>query len=187
MKCRLTVALFVFGSLLAAGDAPRKAIQLSDIISWKRIQSQTISNDGAWFAYRLSPAEGDGEVVIHNLKDGKDLRFPIGSVPRPAGNPFGPAPAAGPARDLAISGDSKWAALFAYPSAKEEKSLKKTKKPVQSHVVLVELATAKKTEFEKIRKFAFSGERSTMLGMHRYAATPPPAAPAAYAADATAA
>ena len=46
-------------------------------------------------------------------------------------------------------------------------------------MIVVELATGKKTEFDKIRRFAFSGERSTMLAMHRYGATPavpPPAA-----------
>src|ERR1700722_5314844 len=82
------------------------------------------------------------------------------------------------ARDLAISDDGKYAAFLAYPTAKEAKTLKKAKKPVQSRVILVELATGKKTEFEKVRRFAFSGERGTMLAMHRYAPTPAgPAAP----------
>ena len=85
------------------------------------------------------------------------------------------------ARDLALSEDGKGTAFLAYPTAKEAKVLKKTKKPIQSRVIVVELATGKKTEFEKVRRFAFSGERSTMLAMHRYAPTPagPPAAPPA--------
>jgi dipeptidyl aminopeptidase/acylaminoacyl peptidase len=177
--CRL-LAIFVFAALLASADTALKPIQLSDILAWKRIQSQSISNDGVWFAYRISPAEGNSEVVIRNLKDGKEQRFPIGEIPRvdaPAGPP---GPMLMP-RDLAISDDGKWAAFLAYPAAKEAKTLKKTKKPIQSRVIAVELASGKKIEFEKVRRFAFSGERGTFLAMHRYAPTPagPPAAPPA--------
>ena len=177
--CRL-LAIFVFAALLAPADTAQKPIQLNDILAWKRIVSPSVSPDGVWFAYRVSPAEGNSEVVIRNLKDGKDQHFAIGQIPAVA------APAGGPpvmmgARDLAISDDGKYAAFLAYPTAKEEKLLKKTKKPVQSRVIVVELATGKKTEFEKVRRFAFSGERATMLAMLRYAPAPagPPAAPPA--------
>jgi len=181
MKLCRFLAIFVFAAMLAPADTAQKPIQLNDILAWKRIASQSLSPDGIWFAYRVSPAEGNSEVVIRNLKDGKDQHFPIGAIPRvdpPAG---GPPQLMIAVRDLAISDDGKYAAFLAYPSAKEAKVLKKTKKPVQSRVVVVELATGKKTEFEKIRRFAFSGERATMIAMHRYAPTPagPPAAPPA--------
>ncbi|HTB13045.1 MAG TPA: prolyl oligopeptidase family serine peptidase [Bryobacteraceae bacterium] len=183
--CRL-LALFVFAAAVSSADTAQRPIQLNDILAWKRIVSQSVSPDGIWFAYRVSPAEGNSEVVIRNLKDGKEQHFPIGEIPRvdpPAGGP--PAPMAA-ARDLALSDDGKWAAFLAYPTAKEAKVLKKAKKPIQSRVIVVELATGKKTEFEKVRRFAFSGERSTMLAMHRYAPTPagPPAAPPAPGAPA---
>lgn len=179
MKRLLSATMFVL--LLAPAWADQKPIQLADILAWKRIQAQVVSSDGVWFAYRVSPAEGNSEVVIRNIRDGKDQHFPIGEIPRvdaPAGAP--PSMAA-PGRDLAISDDGKYAAFFAYPTAKEAKGLKKAKKPIQSRVILVELATGKKTEFEKIRRFAFSGERATSLALHRYAPTPatptpPPAA-----------
>jgi dienelactone hydrolase len=181
MKLRTVLSLVVFAAILAPADTAQKPIQLSDILAWKRIQSTALSNDGAWFAYRISPAEGNSEVVIRNLKDGKEQHFPIGEIPRvdpPAGAP--PAFVA-PVRDLAISDDGKYAAFLAYPTAKDAKALKKTKKPIESRVVVVELANGTKTEFEKVRRFAFSGERATMLAMHRFAPTPagPPAAPPA--------
>jgi dipeptidyl aminopeptidase/acylaminoacyl peptidase len=53
-------------------------------------------------------------------------------------------------------------------------------------VVLVELATGKKTEFEKTRRFAFSGEKSTALALHRYPADAPAGPPAAAGAGAAA-
>ena len=170
MKLCRFLAIFVFSAMLAPADTAQKPIQLNDILAWKRIVSPSVSPDGIWFAYRVSPAEGNSEVVIRNLKDGKDQHFPIGEIPRvdaPAGGP----PVMMAARDLAISDDGKYAAFLAYPSAKEAKTLKKAKKPVQSRVVVVELATGKKTEFEKVRRFSFSGERATMLAMLRYAAS----------------
>jgi len=157
------------------GSAPR-SIQLPDILAWKRIQSPMVTNDGQWFAYKLVANEGNSEVVLRNLKDGAEQRYPIGELPRvdlPPGALIVPPP-----RDLALSDDSKWAAFLVYPTAKEAKTLKKQKKPLQSKLLLVELAAGKRTEFDKIRKFAFSGERSSAIALHRYAPTPVPPIPA---------
>src|SRR5579885_1396507 len=170
------ILLFAATGLLLA-DEP-KSIQLPDILAWKRIQNAAISNDGQWFAYKVSPNEGNSEVVIRSLKDGKETRYPIGEQPRIEPNFAAPPPP--PPRDLQISEDSKWVAFLEYPTMKEGKALKKQRKPAQSKLMLVELATGTKKEFDKIRRFAFAGERSSALAMHRYAPTPatPPAPPA---------
>lgn len=165
---------------------PPRPLQLPDILAWKYIPVRVVSNDGQWFAYRLAPNEGDAEVVLRNLRDGKEQRFPIGEVPRP--DPSSPAVAMpAPSRELAFSEDSQWFAMLAYPNVKESKLLRKQRKPVQSKLVLVELKTGNKTEFEKVRRFAFSGERSSAIAMHRYGsappAPPPPAASGAPPAD----
>ncbi|MGD0777640.1 MAG: prolyl oligopeptidase family serine peptidase [Candidatus Solibacter sp.] len=191
MKLRILVTSLLISAALGWAQKP---IQLADILSWKRIQAPAVSNDGEWLAYRVSPAEGDAEVVIRNLKTGRELRFPIGdpgaAAPAPdAGAPPQAAPLA-IASALAIAGNSRWAAFQSYPNSKDAKKLKKDKKPIQTAVVLVELATGKKTEFDKTRRFSFSGEKATALALHRYPAdaagpaTPPPAAaPGAPAAD----
>ena len=152
----------------------QKPLGLPDILAWKRIQTPVVSNDGEWLAYRVSPAEGDGEVVIRNLKSGKETRFPIGdpsaAAPAPdAGGPPAGAIAAGGGQ-LAIAGNSRWAAFQSWPNTKDAKKLKKDRKPIQTKVVLVELATGKKTEFDKTRRFAFSGEKATALALQRYPA-----------------
>lgn len=181
MKLYRLLAILPFAALLASADTTQRPIQLNDILAWKRILSQSVSPDGNWFAYRVSPAEGDSEVVIRNLKDGKDQHFAIGEIPAPP-IPAGPPAFVAAPRDLALSDDGKYASFLAYPTAKEAKGLKKAKTPIQSRLIVVDLATGKKTEFEKIRRFAFSGERGTFLAMHRYPATPatpaPPAPPA---------
>ncbi len=176
MKLYRLLAILPFAAVLAPADTAQRPIQLNDILAWKRILSPSVSPDGNWFAYRVSPAEGESEVVIRNLKDGKDQHFAIGEIPA-APIPAGPPVFVAAPRDLALSDDGKYAAFLAYPTAKEAKGLKKAKKPIQSRLIVVELATGKKTEFEKIRRFSFSGERGTFLAMHRYPATPAAPAP----------
>ena len=75
MNLRALVTAFV---AFAAFGQTQRPLQLQDLVSWKRIAAATVSNDGEWFAYRQGPAEGDAEVIIRNLKSGKDLKFPIG-------------------------------------------------------------------------------------------------------------
>lgn len=178
MKFRISlISLTLVG--LSFAQTPR-AMQLPDILAWKRIGQPMVSADGNWFAYKLNPNEGNSEVVLRSVKDGKETRFPIGELPRVEGGPGGPPPPA--PRDLQISEDSKWAAFLVYPTQKEAKALVKAKKPVQSKLTLVNLTTGDKKEFDKIRRFAFAGERANTLAMYRYAPTPagpPPAPPAA--------
>ena len=185
MKCRvLTLTLLALVAFApapwAADSGSKRPLQLADLLAWKRIQAPAVSSDGEWFAYRLAPAEGNAEVVVRNLKTGKEERYPAGdrgaSVPAP--NPGAPpAPrvgaAAGAGADPAFSADSRWVAFSTYPQTREAKRLKQQKKPIQTKVVLVELSTGKKTEFEKTRRFVFSGEKSKALALYRYGAEAP--------------
>ncbi len=141
----------------AAPVAPRP-IALPDILAWKSIGAAELSPDGGWFMYRLSPLEGEGEVVLREVKGTKEHRFPIGEAPR-----FGASLRTG------FSADSKWAAFLSYPGAKEMKGLRKEKKRVTTTAVLVDLATGEKTEHEKVRSAAFSNDNPGFLALHRYA------------------
>ncbi len=177
MKSRiLFLTLLAFG---AFGQA-QKPLQLADILSWKRIQAPVVSANGEWFAYRIAPAEGNAEVVVRNLKTGKEERYPAGdrtaSSPAPAG---GGAPGRGAAAAGAAAGgpefseDSKWVVFPAYPLTRDAKRMKAQRRTIHPKAVLVELATGKKVEFEKARRFAFSGEKSSVLAVHRFGADAP--------------
>src|SRR5206468_4929978 len=112
------------------------------------------------------------------LPDGKEQRFAIGEVERP--NPYfsvGAPPPGGPPHDMVFSEDSKWLAFEQRPKSAELKALRLQHKPIENKVVAVELATGKKTEYDRIKRFTFSGERASALALLRYgAAAPPPAA-----------
>jgi dienelactone hydrolase len=163
----------------------QRPLQLPDMTSWKRILTPAVSNDGQWFAYRLAPAEGNAEVVVRNLATGKETRFPVGdrtaSVPAPAPGGGGGrgAAAVGAPTDPAFSDDGKWVAFTVWPLTQAAKRMKAQRRPIQSKVVLVELATGKKTEFEKTRRFVFNGEKSSAIALQRYGPEPAGAGAAA--------
>ncbi len=144
----------------AAPEAPAapRPIALLDILAWKSIGTSELSPDGGWFMYRLSPLDGESEMVLREVRGTKEYRFPIGEAPR-----FGGSLRRG------FSADSKWAAFLAYPGSKEMKSLRKDRKRVTTTAVLVDLASGQKTEFEKVRTAAFSGDNPAFLALHRYA------------------
>src|SRR5579875_771812 len=163
-RCRITLAISVFALLASAPlHADQKPLSLPDVLAWKRIQTPVISNDGKWFAYKLVPNDGNSQVILKNVDTGAEQRFDIGEVVRP--NPYAgggmPMTPAGPPHDLVFSDDSKWLAFDVFPTQTQGRQLKKQHKPLEDKVVLLELSTGKKTEFERIKRFAFSGERGT--------------------------
>lgn len=166
MKLLLSIVTAATALCFAANnEAPgAKPMELKDILTWKRIQSPVVSPDGEWLAYVLAPNEGDSEVIVRKVKDTKDTKFPAGELPPAAG--FAPVIGAN-TPNLAFSEDSKFVAFTVYPSQKEAKRLKKDRKPLVNKVTLVELATGKKTEFERTRRFAFNGKRGGWLAVLR--------------------
>jgi dipeptidyl aminopeptidase/acylaminoacyl peptidase len=135
----------------AAPPSPRP-IGLLDILSWKAIRGAVLSPDGQWFAYLLSPQEGDAEVIVRQTKGTTEHKFPVGEAR------FG---------SMGFSDDSKFCAFMIYPTAKEAKVLRREKKTPESgaKAALLNLATGVKLEFEKIKSFAFSRENPGWLAL----------------------
>jgi dipeptidyl aminopeptidase/acylaminoacyl peptidase len=148
-----------------ATAASLKQLDPGDLAFWKNLRFTALSHDGKWFAYQHTPNEGDAEVVVRPTAEGEERRFKIGEPPPPAGG-FG----GGGNTSVVISDDAKWLAFFTYPSAADAKRLRRDRKPVQSGVSLVNLATGEKRDFDKVRRFTFAPRQSTWLALQRYAA-----------------
>jgi dipeptidyl aminopeptidase/acylaminoacyl peptidase len=147
-----------------------KQLDPADLAFWKNVRFTALSNDGKWFAYQLTPNEGDAEVVVRPTANGEERRFKIGEPPPPAGG-FG----GGGNTSVVISDDGKWLGFFKYPTAADAKKLKKDRKPVQSGVVLLNLATGETREFDKVRRFSFAPKQANWVALQRYAADGAPA------------
>jgi dienelactone hydrolase len=136
-----------------------KPIELQDILAWKSIRTAVLSNDGQWFAYRLSPNKGDSEVIIKKIKGDKEYKFPAGEAPRSSFS-----------IDISFSDDSLWAAYTVYPKEKEAKMLQKQKKKTYNRAEVLNLSSGEKLEVEKVKDFAFSGENASWIALHKYPA-----------------
>ena len=159
----------VTSSRIAGSPAELRPIQLQDILTWKGVNAAEVSPDGRWFGYRVSPLDGDSEVVVRETRGTREYRIPVGEV-GDAGGPGGPGGAPGPSQAVQFSRDSTWAAVTVMPSKKEAVQLKKQKKPLENKATLLNLATGDKVEVPRIRRFAFSGEAATWVALHRYPA-----------------
>jgi dipeptidyl aminopeptidase/acylaminoacyl peptidase len=131
-----------------------------DVAGFKSIPNgggTKLSNDGKWFMYALMPPDGDADLVIQKTNDTTKYTYSIGSTTAPV---------------MVFSDDGKWCAFKVFPKDKEKKAAAKSggsspvAKLLSEKVFLVELAKNKKTEFERVRSFAFNGERSTHLALH---------------------
>jgi len=140
----------------------KKPLQMLDVVGWKTIRGTALSSNGEWFACRSGPAEGNGEVILRQTKGDKEYKFPAG----------------GPGIGLInFSHNSKWFAFSIMPPFspslnREVGASQTTRPPTRMNVGLVNLATGEKTEFDGIRRFAFSGEAATCLALLKYVSEP---------------
>lgn len=184
--------LFTQAPALAAQSAPRatRQMQPADLKAWKSIRTTALSADGKWFAYVLAPNEGNAEVIVRSIADGKETKYPVGAVPAGRGGPAAGATAGA----LEISGDSKWLAFTIYPNAQTGEGRRGAggaapgrggrggapangaAAPMpRNKVALVNLATGEKKEFDAVRRFAFNGDKATWIALQNYPAEGAPA------------
>jgi len=166
----------------AATPAGPRPMELADIIAWKNMGATAMSYDGKWFAYRMSPMEGDGEYFIRATDGDKEYTFPAGETPSAGGGGGGaPGEMAMPAAALGFSQDSKWAAFMVYPNRTESARLRRQRRPIQAKMQLLDLTSGKDITIENVRRFVFANERGGWIAYQKAPATAGGGAPAAAA------
>jgi dienelactone hydrolase len=162
-----------------ATSAGPRPMELADIIAWKNLGATAISYDGKWFAYRLSPMEGDGEYFIRATDGDKEYKFPAGEMPSAGGGAGGGGEIAIPSAALGFSQDSKWVAFMVYPNRAESARLRRTRRPIQAKMQLLDLASGKDVTIENVRRFVFANERGGWIAYQKAPGTAGGGAPAA--------
>ena len=135
-------------------QAPRP-IELQDILGWKRIVGPTLSDNGAWFAHRLSPTEGNSELVVRSTSSDTEYRFPVGER----------------GGTVAFSDDSRWLAFAITPTKDEADGPRGGGTPPKNKMGLLDLTSGEMTEVEDIQSFTFSGEQGGWIALRRYPAS----------------
>lgn len=159
MKKYFITYLLLCSLAALAQDKPKPPLTWKDVAAWKSIPAfggTQLSSDGAWFAYVLNPNEGDAELILRKTGDTTKIKYPIGSSTFFSMN---------------FSDDAKWFAFKVYPKDKDKKAAAKPGgKAIPEKVFLINLTNKKKTEFERVRSFAFNGEKSSVLALQLTAA-----------------
>src|SRR4029450_716866 len=90
MTPRFRIARFaaplVLGLALASAPAAQTAnrpLTHEDYDAWRSIYTPTLTRDGRFLVYSYMPQEGDGDLVIRDLKTGQERREGVGAIPPP--------------------------------------------------------------------------------------------------------
>jgi dipeptidyl aminopeptidase/acylaminoacyl peptidase len=162
----VAAVLVAFVPVAAQNTAAKRPIGLEDILTFRALGATTLSPNGQWLAYRLSPLEGDTEVILRSTSGSTEMKFGVGAS----------------AGAVTFSADSAWAAVSISPTRREAQANTRARRPNQNSVTLVNLATSEKTTIPKIRRVAFNGEMGGWIVLDKYPATAAGAAAPAPAA-----
>ena len=148
LRFRCLLVLVIGLMLLGPGALGQKrAITPDDYDKWESLGGGTLSPDGNWLVYSVSPVEGDGTLFIKNLdtKEVKEVLVGSGAV---------------------FSDDSQWVAYRVGVPEDEAEKLREQKKPVPSKVKLWNLGTDEEVELSGARSFRFAeGSQAMILQM----------------------
>jgi dipeptidyl aminopeptidase/acylaminoacyl peptidase len=128
-----------------AGTAPaqKRPLSYDAYDGWMSIRAAQLTRDGQWLAYALVPGEGDGELVVRNLRTDREFRSPRGNQP-------------------AITFDGKFVVFtIAPPKADVDKAKKEKKKPEEqpkTALGIMNLSTGEVTTVERIKNFKVAEE-----------------------------
>ncbi len=121
---------------------------------WRSIQGATLSNDGRWVAYSLTPAVGDGELVVRATSGTTEYRVPRGFLGRPVTTVGTGAGAPLPAAQ--ISADSRWVVALTYAPKAEFDRVRgrrgRSNQPKAS-LAIVSLANGAVTAVPRVKSF----------------------------------
>lgn len=129
MLRKLLAFLFAVACPLLADKRP---LSHNDYDTWRHIQNQQLSADGHYLAYAVFPQQGNGEIVVRDLKTGKEIRQSAGELPPPPppnyANQTEETPPPPPGIAIKFSSDSQEVALLAFASHTDVGKAKREKR-----------------------------------------------------------
>ena len=152
-----SIALLVLLSISANAQTTKsspRSMTWQDVSSWRYMAPMSVrfSADGNWAAYAIVAAEGDGEIILKNLKTDSVTRYSIGGSTNPS---------------MVFAENGKWFAFKEYPKYKEIKAASKMPpgKQLFEKLNLIDLSNLKKTEFDKAGNYGFNGKTENYLSV----------------------
>ena len=137
--------LGIFLSLSPSQAAQKKILTYEDVMKFKEIRNPSISEDGLWISYATEPDRGDGEAIVHGVKNGAKYIVERGSRPR-------------------LTKDARWVVLFVQPKAVDMTKAPKDR-PKQGMAIL-ETATGQVEHIDDVQSFALSEDSRWVAYLH---------------------
>ncbi len=152
----------------AAAQGAKKPITQDVYDLWRSIQGATLSSDGKWAMYTVSPAVGEGELVIRSTSGATEFKFPRGYTGRPQLQAGADSAALFNAAPAQFSGNGQYAAFVKYPSAQAVEASRKAprNRPVplpRNDMGIVRLSDGTLTSIARVRSFKFAREGGKYL------------------------
>jgi hypothetical protein len=151
---RSAFALTLLLPSLALAQSPRKPLTQDTYDRWRSILQPTLSADGRWAVYTLSPTVGDGTLIARATTGTVEHRVPRGSTGRPLQAVTGTAFTA---QAASVTGDSKHVVFLQYPTQGALDSARARRaRPADTPkpgLAILSLADGRVTTIEKVRGF----------------------------------
>lgn len=185
------LSALVLGCVVAPLTAPlaaqgKKPITQDTYDLWRTISGATLSPDGKFTVYTLSPVVGDGEVVVRATGGDTEWKFARGYTGRPQLQPAADSAALFNAPPAQFNAASTHAAFVTYaPRAEFEVARKAKPRPLpqpRTSLTIVSLADGKAQVIPRVRSFRFAREGGKYLAYLMEADTAAPSSGAAGAA-----
>ena len=158
-------AALVLMAATATAQPAKKPLTQDTYDSWRTISGATLSPDGRWAAYTLSPVVGDGEIVVRATSGTTEYRTARGWTGRPINSVTVDSPFVAPAP--VFSGDSRFVAVLAYaPQAEFDAARRRRPRPAEapkSRLVIVRLSDGQVTNVARVRSFRLPRESTRWL------------------------
>jgi dipeptidyl aminopeptidase/acylaminoacyl peptidase len=82
-RATVIVVLSLGATLSPSAQSARRALTHGDYDAWRSIFTPTLTRDGRFLAYSYMPQDGDGELIVRDIKSGQERREPVGALPPP--------------------------------------------------------------------------------------------------------
>jgi len=149
-KLFLLIALLL--TLQTIVTAQKKAMTLTDVMQFKSLSEQRISNDGRWVSASVWPDRGDGYVLIKQTRGRKEYTIELGKNPM-------------------FSNDSKWVAIRVTHPFETLNTIKKPSEKPNDGMSLLNLESGLLIERVNVKNYVFS-ESSDKIFVHYFVAKP---------------
>ena len=141
----LALALAAPGGHAAAAKKP---LSYDAYDGWRSIQGTQLSRDGRWLAYALVPQDGDGELVVRDLKTDREYRAARGGRP-------------------VVTADGRYVVFTVAPVKADVDQAKKDKKKPEEQpkagLGIMDLATGEVTAVERVKSFKVPEESGAFV------------------------